>query len=81
MPEHIINFENDLERNKFLRDHLKTEIICEVCNRNNFMVEQKSPKQIVLTCINCGWIKTISPKTFGKKNFDIKFQVSKKKTS
>ena len=77
MPEHTINFDDDSERTKFLRDHLRNEIRCEICDQNNFKAEQNSPQQIMLTCLNCGWVYIISPESFGKKKLHIKFWVQK----
>ena len=67
MPEKIINFDENSEREKFLRQYLRNEIKCEICKTNNLKAEQNSPQQIMLTCINCGRVSFISPETFGKK--------------
>ncbi|MCW4016890.1 MAG: hypothetical protein NWF06_11010 [Candidatus Bathyarchaeota archaeon] len=78
-PEHTINFDNDSERKKFLRHHLRNEIKCEVCESNNFKAEQNSPQQIMLTCTNCGWVHIISPETFGDQKLYLKFCHQKNK--
>ena len=72
MPEKIINFDENSEREKFLRQYLRNEIKCEICKTNNFKAEQNSPQQIMLTCINCGRVSFISPETFGKKPLVLK---------
>lgn len=80
MPEHTINFDDNIERKKFLRDHLRNEIKCEICETNNFKAEQNSPQQIMLTCVNCGWVRLISPETFGKEPLILKFCIKNNKT-
>jgi predicted nucleic-acid-binding Zn-ribbon protein len=60
MPEHIIHFDNKSERNKFLKQCLRNKIVCPLCKNNAFNVEHNSFDQIVLTCINCGWLHIIS---------------------
>ena len=72
IPEHIINFDENSEREKFLRQYLRNEIKYEIFKTNNFKAEQNSPQQIMLTCINCGWVRLISPETFRKKPLVLK---------
>jgi ferredoxin-like protein FixX len=76
MPEHTIHFDNKSERNKFLKQCLRNKIVCPLCENKAFNVENNSLEQIVLTCINCGWIHVIANedaiknKTYLKLSYD-----------
>jgi len=78
VPEHTIHFDTDSEKNNFLRQHLRNELQCEVCESKQFKAERNSPKQIMLTCVDCGWVYMIGPETFGEKNLHLKFSYQKK---
>ena len=76
MPEHTIHFDNKSERNKFLKQCLRNKIVCPLCENNAFNVEHNSLDQIVLTCINCGWLhiitneNSVKNKTYLKLSYD-----------
>jgi RNase P subunit RPR2 len=73
MPEHIINFDNKAERNKFLKHCLRNKITCQLCDNNSFKVEYNSPEEIILTCINCGWVHIINNGNLAKNKVQLKF--------
>ena len=80
MPEHTIHFDNKTERNKFLKQCLRNKIICQLCESNSFKVEHNSLDQIVLTCINCGWIHIINnaPSVENKTYLKLSYEDDKK---
>ncbi|MFA5364017.1 MAG: hypothetical protein WC325_02415 [Candidatus Bathyarchaeia archaeon] len=79
MPEHIINFDSETERNNFLKNYMRNEIRCQICENTSFKAERNSPEQIMLTCANCGWIHMIGPETFGENKVYLKFWGQEKK--
>jgi len=79
MPEHTINFDNKSERNKFLKHCLRNKIVCKLCENNSFTVEYNSLEQIVLTCINCGWVHIINKEPAVKNKTCLKLSYEDKK--
>jgi hypothetical protein len=73
MPEHIINFDKKSERNKFLKQCMRNKIVCQLCENNSFKVEYNAPEEIILTCINCGWVHIINNENLAKNKIHLKF--------